>query len=71
VDQVGALVWSVLDGTSSLRDIATDVADVFGAPLDVVAPDLLSLVQTLGRAGLLDGVSTKIHHTEEHVHAHG
>ncbi len=70
VDQIGALVWSVLDG-SLLRDIVADVADVFGAPAEVVGPDVLGLVQSLGRAGLLEGVSTRAHHAEEPAHAHG
>lgn len=57
VDQIGALVWSVLDGTSRLDEIVADIAEVFTAPVEVVGPDVLALVQSLGRAGLLVGVA--------------
>ena len=57
VDQLGALVWSVLDGTAPLAEIVRDLADVFGAPADVVGADVLELVRALGQAGLLADVS--------------
>jgi hypothetical protein len=56
LDQVGSLVWSVLDGTAPLRDIVADLAEVYGVAPDVVGPDVLGLARALGRAGLLDGV---------------
>jgi thiol-disulfide isomerase/thioredoxin len=56
VDATGALVWSVLDGTSRLAEIVADLADVYGVPAEVVGPDVLALVRSLGRAGLLAGV---------------
>jgi hypothetical protein len=68
VDQIGALVYSVLDG-SRLGDIVADVAEVFDVPAEVVGPDVLGLVQTLGRAGLLEGVTTRVDHAEEPAHA--
>lgn len=68
VDQIGALVWSVLDGTSRLDEIVADIADVFGAPVEAVGPDVLALVQSLGRAGLLSGVAPEA--TSPHAHAH-
>jgi hypothetical protein len=57
LDTTGSLVWSVLDGSSRLEEIVTDLADVFGVPREVVGPDVLELVRSLGRAGLLDGVA--------------
>lgn len=57
VDQVGALVWSVLDGSSRLDEIVADIADVFGAPVEVVGHDVLELVRSLGRAGLFEGIA--------------
>ena len=32
LDQTGALVWSVLDGSSRLDEIVADLADVYGVP---------------------------------------
>lgn len=69
IDQIGALVWSVLDGSSPLREIVADIADVFGAPAETVGPDVLGLVQNLGQAGLLTGVALGGRPAEEHVHA--
>jgi thiol-disulfide isomerase/thioredoxin len=55
LDQVGAIIWSVLDG-GSLREIVDDLADAFQAPPEVVGPDVLTMVRSLGRAGMLAGV---------------
>ena len=49
-DQIGSLVWQVLDGTTALRDIVADIADVYATPEDVVGADVLELLQSL-RAG--------------------
>ncbi len=57
VDRIGMLIWQVLDGTSPLAEIVTDVAAAFEAPAETVGADVLTLVQSFGRAGLLDGVA--------------
>lgn len=57
LDPIGALVWSVLDGRSTVREIVADLADVFNTAQEVVGEDVLRLVRTLGRAGLLRGVA--------------
>lgn len=59
LDQIGALIWSVLDGHSALAEIVADLADVYGVPADEIGPDVLSLAQSLGRAGLLAGVTPR------------
>jgi thiol-disulfide isomerase/thioredoxin len=56
LDQIGSVVWSVLDGASPLRAIVADVADVYEVPAQVVGPDLLRFVRSVGAAGLLAGV---------------
>jgi hypothetical protein len=56
LDPIGAVVWSVLDGTSRLEEIVADLADVYAVPAEVVGPDVLALVRSLGEAGLLEGV---------------
>lgn len=57
LDQIGGIVWSVLDGASPLDEIAADLAEAFGAPPEVVAGDVLQLARALGRAGLLEGIA--------------
>ncbi len=55
LDPIGAVVWSVLDGASPLGEIVADIAEVFEAPVAAVGTDVLELVRTLGRSGLLAG----------------
>lgn len=53
LDQLGALVWSLLDGHGPLVEISRDLAEVFEAPEPVVRRDVLELARSLARAGLL------------------
>ena len=53
LDPVGSVVWSVLDGRSSLGAIVADIVEVYAAPHEVVATDVLALVDRLGQAGLV------------------
>jgi hypothetical protein len=47
VNHTASIVWQCLDGQSSLGEIATDLADVFGVDREVVLTDVLSLVTSL------------------------
>lgn len=57
LDASAALVVRFLDGTSTLREIAFDIADVLEVEQERVESDVLTLVQTLGAHGLLEGVA--------------
>lgn len=57
LDPVGSVVWNCLDGVGTLADLAEELADAFGAPVEVVREDVLEMVRTVGRAGLLIGVA--------------
>lgn len=57
LDGLGAIVWQCLDGHSALEEIVHDIAEEFRAPQDRVAADVLALVESLGRLGLLAGVA--------------
>ena len=57
LDELATLVWNTFDGSSSLDELAVDFAAVFGADVEVVRQDIVTLVQGIGRAGLLVGVS--------------
>ena len=50
------LVWSFIDGVSSLEDFAVDLVDVLGLDPAAVRADVVELARDLGRRGLLDGV---------------
>lgn len=50
------LAWSCFDGTVSLRDLAQELSDEVGVPLPEMEADLLALVRSLGRLGLLTNV---------------
>jgi len=56
LDPIATVVWSVLDGTSSLEEIAADLAEAFGADPAQVRSDIVTLVRNLGHSGLLAGV---------------
>ena len=56
LDVSGSLVWTCLDGTSSISEIVADLAAVFAAPLDRVEDDVMTLVRDLGDAGFLEDV---------------
>lgn len=57
LDRLATLVWSTFDGEATLDELAEDFAEVFGAELDVVRRDIVNLTQSVGRAGLLEGIA--------------
>jgi hypothetical protein len=57
LDRIASVVWSSFDSVTPLASIIDDCTDVFGADRDAVRDDVLALARTLGRAGLLDGVT--------------
>ena len=57
LDAIGGLVWSLVDGVSPLREIIVDLAEAFGTTEDVVGPDVVAMVRTMGANGLLEGIA--------------
>lgn len=57
LDPIATVVWACLDGTATLRDIAGELAEAFGAERAVVESDVLRLVRQLGDQGVLEGVA--------------
>jgi PqqD family protein of HPr-rel-A system len=49
------VVFELLDGTSTIRELAADVADAFGRPAGEVETQIRTLVRQFRRLGLLDG----------------
>jgi hypothetical protein len=50
------LLWQCADGSGTIAEIVTDIADVYGEPPDAVLPGVVTAYQELGRQGLLVGV---------------
>ena len=57
LDPVGGVVWSCLDAPGTIDDIVSDLCAEFGADRDAVHQDVVELIRTLGREGLLRGVA--------------
>ena len=52
-NDVGALIWELIDGARSVSAIAEAVAAEFEVELDVVQGDVMELVDELAREALL------------------
>ena len=53
---VGTLVWHCFDGTTTIDQLAADLADAFRAEPAAVHHDVVELTRKLGGLGLLDGI---------------
>lgn len=54
LDAVGTAVWTRLDATRTIDEIAAGVAELYQAPLEDVRRDVLEFVTTLERDGLVE-----------------
>ena len=52
-DDTAVAVLSRVDGARSVRDIATDLAHTYQAPVDVILADSVALLQDLADKGFL------------------
>jgi thiol-disulfide isomerase/thioredoxin len=59
LDRTASLVWGAFDGEGTVGELIDELSDAFSVPRDVVRDDVLDLVRTLGRVGLLDGVAAE------------
>lgn len=53
LDGNAGLLVRCFDGSGTIREIATDIADGFGAPREMVESDAVALAQSVGSVGLL------------------
>lgn len=53
LDPLASVVWDLLDGRSAESEVASDLADVFRVPVDIVQKDLEQLLDRLEVQGLL------------------
>lgn len=52
-------IWLCLDGSGTLAEIAADLAEVFGAPLEQVQADVVQTVKAFAEQELLEGTSDR------------
>lgn len=57
LNTTAGLVWKLLDGTTTIEVLSTDLADAFGADPEQVRSDVLTTVRRFGHQGLLAGVA--------------
>jgi PqqD family protein of HPr-rel-A system len=49
-----ALLYRVCDGSATVEELASDVADAFEVPVDQVRPQVVSLVDSLEHLGVVE-----------------
>jgi hypothetical protein len=54
LNEVGTRTWELIDGQTTLEEIAAKLAEEYDAPLADIEADVLALVQDLREQGLLD-----------------
>ena len=54
ISESARLVWDACDGQHSLADLTEILVEIYDAPRDRVAVDVLSLVESLASIGLLE-----------------
>jgi hypothetical protein len=55
LNSIANIIWSYMDGSSTIDELAADLSDAFSTDLEHVHRDILALVRELGRRGLLEG----------------
>jgi hypothetical protein len=53
LDEVGARIWELADGTRTAAQIAAALDEEFDAPLEEIQADLLELLAELAASGLV------------------
>ena len=58
LDEVGARVWSLCDGTRDVFEVASALATEYDAPAAVIERDVVELVEELRKESLIVSAST-------------
>ncbi len=53
-NDVGAVVFNMLDGTNTVEDIARKISEDYSAPYDLVVSDVTKLVEKMKNHGLIE-----------------
>ena len=57
LNEVGTSFWQLMDGTRSIQDCASALAQEYAAPVDVIESDLAEVATDLVREGLAEVVA--------------
>jgi hypothetical protein len=57
LNPTAAAIWSCFDGSGTIDEIASDVAEVFGIERAVALSSVIELTRQLGAAGLIEGIA--------------
>ena len=55
LNPTATIIFSMCDGTSTVREMSGEIAGAFGVPADEVERQVRALLKELGEAGLLNG----------------
>jgi PqqD family protein of HPr-rel-A system len=55
LNPTATIVFSLCDGTSTVREMSGEIAGAFGVPAGEVERDIRALLRTFRKAGLLNG----------------
>lgn len=67
LNPAAAVVWQIMGDDASIAELAVDVSEEFGAPLEEVRAQLVDVVRHFGQLGLLLGVSPAVPEPHEHA----
>lgn len=56
LNPTATLIFGFLDGTATVRELATDVAEAFGVPAGDVETEIRALIRRFRKLGLLNGL---------------
>jgi len=54
LNPTATIVFGLLDGTATIRELSSDIAKAFGMPPEEIEPQLRSLLRRFRKAGLLE-----------------
>jgi PqqD family protein of HPr-rel-A system len=60
-----SLLYRVCDGSATIDELASDVADAFEVPVDEVRPQVVSLVESLAMLGVVEDAEHAAHHNSD------
>lgn len=55
LNPTATIIFSLCDGSATIKELAGDVAEAFAVPLEEIEPQIRSLVLDFRKAGLLEG----------------
>jgi PqqD family protein of HPr-rel-A system len=58
LNPTATIVFQLCDGTTTVREMSSEISEVFGIPADDVEREVRALLRGLRRSGLMDGKRT-------------